>query len=118
MVNIATFEELRYEICRLAFNYDKPSDLEELYDIDVSNISLYRDFNNVLVSFFLYSKKSKYSPAGEYKKHLIITKKYDVFARNMPYYDGDLDGLLPIYNQVKIYFLIKEKMPQLFNKIK
>lgn len=112
------FEELKYIICGLVFNYNTPEEIENDYEIDVCNLSLYRNFNSTLISFHLYNKASKYAPAGEHSYHIMIDKNYDIFLRPMPYYDGDLSDLHPVHNVVKIYFLIKENIPQLFNNIK
>lgn len=114
---IEKFEELKYQICGLVFNYTNPDEIENDYIINVSNLSLYRDFNSTLVSFHLYNKAKGYIPEGENSYHIMIDKNYDIFCRPMPYYDGRLSDLHPVHNVIKIYFLIKRKIPQLYYKI-
>lgn len=89
-------------IVELGFNI-KP---EDVVSIRQHNTSFYRELGHkeLLLGIMVAIEKVLDGTSGI---HICIMKNGDVYARNYPYYDGYLDGLLLIRNQRKIWELVE-----------
>lgn len=96
-------ETIANKIGALALNFTEESDFQNLYSVSVGGTTLCKNFshNDLLCSIFFMSKKYK-----EIGHHLNVMKNGDIFARNSPYYDGQLE-LIAVYNQRKIFELVE-----------
>lgn len=103
MIQLTT--DLANEIGALALNFTIKEDFSEYYKSENYPSTIYRDFiyNDLLCSLF-FTQIDKYDQK-EKGIHLNIFKNGDVFARNFPYYDGELE-LIFVYNQRKIFELV------------
>ena len=98
-------EETAKQIGALALDFTNGSDFEKYYSVSVGGTTIYRDFSHkdLLCSIMLTQKESP-----EKRKegvHINVMSNGDVFARNFPYYDGQLE-IIAIYNQRKIFELV------------
>ncbi len=98
-------EEIAQRVGALALDFTNESDFKKYYSVSVGGTTIYRDFkhSDLLCSIMFTQKESL-----EKKKegiHINIMNNGDVFARNFPYYDGDLE-VLPVYNQRIIFELV------------
>lgn len=86
-------KEKLQEIVRLGFGLEP----EHYVKVVRSKHPLYRDMpsNDVHMAVFLYEKEDS-------GIHLCILKNGDIFARQFPYYDGDLDNLIMVSNHLEI----------------
>lgn len=102
-------EEIAKEIGFLALNFTERTFFNESYSVIVGGVTIYRDFifQDLLCSIILEYKHS----IEKYKEgvHINIMKNGDIFARNSPYYDGQLE-IIPIYNQRKIFNVLKKHL--------
>lgn len=101
--------ELAYKIGSLALDFTSQEEFEKTYSVSVGGTTIWRNFEHkdLLCSLMLTERDSILNKINTTGIHINIMNNGDIFARNFPYYDGELQ-LIAIYNQRKIYELIQE----------
>ena len=98
-------EEIAKKIGALALDFTNESDFEKYYSVSVGGTTIYRDFKHKdLLCSIMFTEKE--SPENRKEGlHINIMNNGDVFARNYPYYDGQLE-VVAVYNQRKLFELV------------
>ena len=98
-------EGIAKQIGALALDFTTESDFQKYYSVSVGGTTIYRNFSHKdLLCSIMFTQKE--SPENRKEGiHINIMNNGDVFARNFPYYDGELE-IIAVYNQRKIYDLI------------
>jgi hypothetical protein len=105
-------EDLAKKIGSLALDFTDENHFNECYTVTTGRSTIYRDFSHQdLLYSIMFSQNKLYNKKNEEGIHMNIMKNGDIFARNFPYYDGELE-IIAIYNQEKIRDLIREFKPE------
>ena len=98
-------EEIAKQVGALALDFTNESDFEKYYSVSVGGTTIYRDFKHKdLLCSIMFTQKESLENRNE-GLHINVMNNGDVFARNYPYYDGQLE-VLAVYNQRKIFELV------------